>query len=127
MAVPSSGENPDAAAVATVVKERARARSWPSNMSRAIARDNTEAAQNSECLHDAPGDQQFDSQGAGGDHASDDEDQKSAKHHWPAAKAIREWSDNELSKREGNKETTENHGELAGCDAEGTTDRGKGG
>ncbi len=42
--LPASGEKPGAAAVATMVNDRARANVSPSNRSRAMARDSTEAA-----------------------------------------------------------------------------------
>ena len=43
-ALPSSGEKPGAAAIATIVSDRARASASPSNRSRAMARARTEAA-----------------------------------------------------------------------------------
>ncbi|MNP20481.1 hypothetical protein D3C76_1130530 [compost metagenome] len=42
--LPASGEKPGAAAVAIIVSDRARASVSPSNRSRAMARDSTEAA-----------------------------------------------------------------------------------
>ena len=44
-APPRSGEKPGAAAIATIMKERTRASSFPEKRSRAIARERTEAAQ----------------------------------------------------------------------------------